>query len=167
MPGPEFVTTKATPASLREAASTTTHPPWLWPKRPTGTGTSGRRARRQASASSACSTIAASCVLPPPGRLPDAALVEGGDRDAGAEQVAADRREVHVVVPVGGPRARVHEQRRARLALRQPQGSGERHATVLNGERSLLHVDVHDAGSVPKARLTAPAGGNYPGVGRD
>ena len=66
---------------------------------------------------------------PASGRAADPALVERADGDPRSEQVLSDRREEHVVVPVGRPRAGMHEHTRHRVPGGTPQRSSETDAS--------------------------------------
>ena len=62
-PGPEFVITNATDGSAA-ATSSTTQPPWLWPKSPSRAGSTPGASRRQAS----CAATSAACSAGPVSR---------------------------------------------------------------------------------------------------
>ena len=82
-------------------------------------------------------------LLPAAGGPTNPALVEGGDRDSGLEQVLSNGRKENVVVSIGRPRPGVHEHRRTYWLGRQPQRTGERDIAVAYGQLDHARVAWH------------------------
>ena len=135
-PGPGLEIANAA-SGKRAAASTTTQPPWLWPKSPTRPPTWACSSSRQQMASAAG---ARRSPLPASDRSAShPALVEGRDGDSSCEQVISDGRKEDVVVAIRGARAGVHEHR---VAAASPAGSHSVPASATSPLRAVSSYDI-------------------------